>query len=117
MPVAQGSRRKKGMGIRMDKREIAVDMDMMHHGAGQMENALDKMKAEIENLFLEIEEFTGMWDGAAHEEFLKQLWLDKRKMQEFENAAEKLAECMEYARKEYQSCENAVSSIVHTVQI
>ncbi len=24
---------------------------------------------------------------------------------------------MEYAEKEYQSCENAVSSIVHTIQI
>lgn len=101
----------------MDKREIAVDTDMMYISAGQMENALDRMKADIESLFLEIEEFTGMWDGSSHEDFLKQLWQDKQKIQEFVNEAEKLAECMEYARKEYQSCENAVSSIVHTIQI
>ena len=101
----------------MDKHEIAVDTDMMHHSARGLQDALDKMKAEIESLFLEMEEFTGMWDGPAHEDFLKQLWQDKQKMQEFEKAAKKLVECMEYAGKEYQSCENAVSSIVHTIQI
>ena len=101
----------------MDKREIAVDMDMMHNSARDLQDALDKMTAEIESLFLEIEEFTAMWDGAAHEDFLRQLWQDNQKMQEFENAAQKLVECMEYAGKEYQSCENAVSSIVHTIQI
>lgn len=100
----------------MDKRKIAVDMDMMHHSARDLQDTLDKIKAEIGSMFLEIEEFTGMWDGSAHEDFLKQLWQDKQKMQEFENAAKKLVECMEYAEKEYQSCENAVSSIVHTIQ-
>ena len=101
----------------MDKHEIAVDTDMMHNSVRDLHDALDKMKAEIESLFLEIEEFTGMWDGPVHKDFLKQIWQDKQKMKEFENAAERLVEYMEYAEKEYQSCENTVSSIVHTIQI
>lgn len=101
----------------MEKRKIAVDTDMMHTSAREMQNTLDKMKAEIENLFLEIEEFTSMWDGDVHKDFLKQLRQDRQKIQEFENAAEKLTECMQYAEKEYQSCEGAVSSIIHTIQI
>lgn len=100
----------------MDKREIAVDTDMMHNSVRDLQDALDKMKAEIESMFLEIEEFTGMWDGPVHEDFLKQICQDKQKMQEFDNAAKRLVEHMEYAEKEYQSCENAVSSIVHTIQ-
>ena len=81
----------------MDKREIAVDTDMMHNSVRDLQDALDKMKV--------------------HKDFLKQIWQDKQKMKEFENAAERLVEYMEYAEKEYQSCENAVSSIVHTIQI
>ena len=53
----------------MDKREIAVDTDMMHNSVRDLQDALDKMKAEIESLFLEIEEFTGMWDGPVHKGF------------------------------------------------
>lgn len=101
----------------MDKREIAVDTDMMHHSAREMQNMLDKLKAEIESMLMETEEFTGMWDDPGREDFFKQFWQDKQKIEEFEYAAEKLVECMEYAKKEYQSCENAVFSIVHTIQI
>lgn len=101
----------------MDKREIAVDTDMMHNSARKMQNGLDKLKTEIEGMLLEIEDFSGMWDGSGREEFLRRLWQDKQKIKEFEHAAEKLTECMEYAKKEYQSCENTVSSIVRTIQI
>lgn len=101
----------------MDKREIAVDADMMYDNVREMQNALNQMKAEIERLFLEMEEFTGMWDDFSREEFLKHFWQDKQKIQEFENAAEKLTECMQDAVREYQSCENAVFSIVRTIQI
>ena len=101
----------------MDKREIAVDADMMYDNVREMQNALTQMKAEIERLFLEMEEFTSMWDDSSREEFLKHFWQDKQKIQEFEDAAEKLTECMQDAVREYQSCENAVFSIVRTIQI
>lgn len=101
----------------MDKREIAVDTDMMHSSAREMQNILDQMKSGIESLFAKMDEMSGMWDAPSHEAFLIQFRQDRQRMQEFENAAEKLTECMQYAEKEYQSCENAVSSIIHTIQI
>lgn len=101
----------------MDKREIAVDAGMMYDNVREMQNALTQLKEEIERLFLEMEEFTGMWDNPSCEEFLKHFEQDKQKMLEFESAAEKLTECMQDAVREYQSCENAVFSIVRTIQI
>lgn len=101
----------------MDIREIVVDTNALQSDISHMQSILSKAKESSESMFRSIDVLSGMWEGDSHETFLRQMEEDCRKMQELWEAVERLIECMQYADKEYTSCENAVHSIIKTIQI
>lgn len=101
----------------MDIREIAVDTNTLKNDMADMRRILDKVKERVKSMSREIEILDGMWEGASHEEAVRQNVDDCRQMQELCEMIEKMIECMQYADNEYMSCENAVHSIIKTIQI
>lgn len=101
----------------MDIREITVDTATLQNDISDIENALSKVKAYSESMFRAIDVLGGMWEGESHDAFYAQIQEDCRKMQELQKVIERLIECMQYADHEYLSCEDAVHSIINTIQI
>lgn len=101
----------------MDIREIAVDTNTLQNDISDMRRTLDKVKERSESMFRAIDILDDMWEGASHEEVVRQNAYDCQKMRELCEVIEKLIECMRYADDEYMSCENAVHSIIKTIQI
>lgn len=101
----------------MDIREIAVDINTLQNDIRDMQDALDRVKERSKRMFEELDALCGMWGGPSHEAFVRQSRDDCQKMQELWKVIERLIECMEYADKEYMSCENTVHSIIKTIQI
>ena len=101
----------------MDIREIAVDTNTLQNDIADMQGALDKVKERSRCMFDGLNALGSMWEGVSHEAFIRQSGEDCRKMQELWEVIERLIECMEYADKEYMSCENTVHSIIKTIQI
>ena len=101
----------------MDIREITVDTAILQNDINDMVSALCKVKERSEDMFREMEILGNMWEGDDHEAFLAQIQEDRCKMQELQNVIGRLIECMQYAGKEYLSCEDAVHSIINTIRI
>ena len=101
----------------MDIQEIAVDTNTLQNDIKDMKDALDEVKERAERMFDGFDALGGMWEGAAHDAFIRQGKADRQKMQELWEVIERLIECMQYADKEYLSCENTVNSIIKTIQI
>ncbi|MBD5504484.1 MAG: hypothetical protein HDR09_12340 [Lachnospiraceae bacterium] len=101
----------------MDIREITVDTAILQNDINDMVSALCKVKERSEDMFREMEILENMWEGDDHEVFLAQIQEDRCKMQELQNVIGRLIECMQYADKEYLSCEEAVHAIINTIRI
>lgn len=101
----------------MDIREIAVDTNTLQNDIKDMQDALGKVKEKSERMFDGIDALGSMWEGDSHDAFIRQESADRQKMQELWEVIERLIECMQYADKEYMSCENTVHSIIKTIQI
>ena len=101
----------------MDIREIAVDTNTLQNDIDDMRRTLDRVRERSESMFQAIDILDDMWEGTSHEEVVRQNAGDRRKMRELCEVIEKMIECMRYADDEYMSCENAVHSIIKTIQI
>lgn len=101
----------------MDIREIAVDTNLLQSDINNMRASLEKVKRKTESMFQEINALNGMWEGPAHEAFMRQFAADYQKMKELQGTIGKLIDCMQYADREYVTCENDIYSIINAVRI
>lgn len=101
----------------MNYQEIAVNTSTLQNDINEMQNALDKVKKRTERMFNEIMALEGMWEGQAHEAFERQFLIDVQNMQNLCSTINDLIGCMQYADKEYISCENSVHSIINSIKI
>ncbi len=60
-------------------------------------------------------ELDSMWDGPANEVFMAQFGQDVQYAQELCNMVQKLTECMEYAKKQYDICDGEVSALIASI--
>lgn len=97
--------------------EIAIDTSILMSDTNELKSILEKTKKQMESMFEQIVELDAMWDGLANEEFKKQFENDYQNTQNLCKTVESLIECMEYARKQYDLCENEVSDIVDAIGI
>lgn len=101
----------------MDIREITVDTVVLQNDINDMRSALGRVKERSESMFEKMEMLGSMWDEETRGAFYAQIREDNHKMQELQEVIGRLIECMQYADKEYLSCEDAVHAIINTIQI
>lgn len=101
----------------MSNQEIAINTSTLNTDINALRAALDKARKQIDDMFNDIKELDTMWDGMANDAFNKQFASDYENAQSLCKTVESLIECMEFAKQQYNACENAVSGIVDTISI
>lgn len=90
-------------GIGRDKDSIQQELE----GIGQ----------SVESLYQEMQSLGQTWEGPAWQNFQGQVASDIENMQLICEKISGFLEHMEYARTEYQKCENQVGSLVDSIRI
>ena len=101
----------------MASQEIAVNTSTLAGDIGELRTALGNAKKQLEDMFAQVTELDAMWDGPANEEFRKQFGADYENSKNLCKTVESLIACMEYAKEQYNLCENAVNGIVASISI
>ena len=111
------ARAMRGKDRRMANQEIAVNTDTLASDIAELNGALDTARKMLSDMFTQIQELDAMWDGPANDEFNRQFANDHENAEEMCKTVQSLIECMEYAKEQYNSCENQVNVIVSAINI
>ncbi|MDE7028753.1 MAG: WXG100 family type VII secretion target [Lachnospiraceae bacterium] len=99
----------------MAVKEIEVDTNTLARDIKELSEELEKATKCIQTMTEDMAELDSMWDGPANEAFMVQFGQDTQYAQELCSMVQKLTECMEYARTQYDICDNEVSSLVASI--
>ncbi len=97
--------------------EITVDTAAMAGDIQELQNALSKARRQLGEMFEQIAELDTMWDGPANQEFNRQFSNDYENSKELCNTVESIIQCIQYAKEQYNICENEVNGIVASINI
>ncbi len=101
----------------MAGQEITINTSILAGDISELKSALTNARKHLENMFAQINELDAMWDGPANEEFKKQFGIDYENTKSLCETVESLISCMEYAKEQYDLCENEVNNIVSSISI
>lgn len=101
----------------MANQEIAVNTDTLASDIAELNGALETARKVLNDMFTQIQELDAMWDGPANDEFNRQFANDHENAKGMCATVQSLIECMEYAKEQYNSCENQVNGIVSAINI
>lgn len=96
--------------IEVDTRILKGDIDIL-------KNDVSELRWEVDALQSEMTELAAMWEGRAHAAFQQQFAGDVEFMKSVFEEADQLISCMEYAKKEYDSCEGDIEQLVASIRI
>ncbi len=97
--------------------DITVNTAALVGDIDKLRGALSSARSQLEEMFGQVTELDAMWDGPANLEFNRQFGNDYENAKKLCAAAESLLACMEYARDQYNQCENEVSSVVAAIAL
>lgn len=101
----------------MANREIAVNTSTLTGDINELRTALGNARAYLTEMFNQLGELDLMWDGPANDAFKKQFANDYENAKNLCNTIDSLLRNMEYAKEQYNACENEISSIVSAISI
>lgn len=101
----------------MSAKEITVNTSTLTGDIEELRETLLTANAQLEEMFNRVKELDTMWDGPANSEFNLQFSNDYENAKNICKTVESLLECMEFAKNEYNSCENEVNTIVSAISI
>lgn len=101
----------------MSAKEITVNTSTLTGDIEELRETLLSANAQLEEMFNRVKELDTMWDGPANSEFNLQFSNDYENAKNICKTVESLLECMEFAKNEYNSCENEVNTIVSAISI
>lgn len=96
---------------------IEIDTEQLKRDTQELIENRNHAEAALKEMIQEIEELNTMWSGKANRAFRVQFTNDVTQMNELLDKMDKLADCMEYAEREYVKCENEVRSMVDSIRI
>ena len=101
----------------MANQEITVNTDTLASDIAELTSRLNMARRMLTDMFAQIQELDAMWDGPANNEFNRQFANDHESAKGLCQTVESLINCMEYAKEQYNSCENQVNGIVSAINI
>lgn len=101
----------------MANQEISINTDSLSTDIEELNRTLAMAGKELDVMFEQIRELDAMWEGPANEMFNRQFANDYENAKGMCVTVQSLIECMQYAREQYNSCENQVNSIVSAINI
>ena len=97
--------------------EITVDTFTLAGDIEELQNTLLSVRRQLSDMFNQVTELDAMWDGPANSEFNRQFANDYENSRELCNTVESIIQCMQYAKEQYNLCENEVNGIVASINI
>ena len=97
--------------------EIEINTEMLASDIEQLQENLKSIEDNLNEMYEAVHHLDNMWDGPANQAFNTQFNHDRSDMTELCNTIQKIINCMDYAKKEYNSCEADVSSIIASISI
>ena len=97
--------------------EITVDTAALTGDIEELQNALLEVRRQLREMFEQVAELDTMWDGPANQEFNRQFFNDYENSRELCDTVESIIQCMQYAKEQYNICENEVNGIVASINI
>lgn len=97
--------------------EITIDTAVLAGDIEELRNALSEVRRQLEEMFEQVAELDTMWDGPANQEFNRQFSNDYENSRELCDTVESVIQCMQYAKEQYNICENEVNGIVASINI
>lgn len=96
---------------------IQIDTNRLNSTISDMDVNMNNMNTLINQIYSEIAELDGMWDGSANNAFNVQFQKDSEEFKRICNEISKFIDKMEFAKTEYNKCENKVDEIVRSIRI
>lgn len=97
--------------------KIAVNTTVLSKDIEVLQQQLDVVKSDLNKMYNAVQVLNGMWDGPTNKVFNNQFTRDRKDMFELCNTIQKIINCMEYAKKEYDTCEANVYNIIASISI
>lgn len=94
-----------------------VDTGILRQNTDDFSQQLNKMRSLFDDMFDGVNSLDSMWAGKAHDAFKTQFAADKETCEAFCKSVDEYIECLDYAKKEYDDCENKVHAAVDAVKI
>lgn len=98
-------------------REITINTSALSGDINELRGALASAKSQLEEMFGHVRELDAMWDGPANEAFNRQFVNDYENAKQLCQTVEEMLNCMEFAKNQYDLCENEVGGIVSAIAI
>lgn len=98
-------------------KEIGINTSTLASDIDGLKFVLAKAKMQLEEMFNQVIELDTMWDGPANAEFVRQFGIDYENGKSMCSTVASLIESMEYARDQYNICENEVHGIVSAISV
>lgn len=101
----------------MEIKEITVDTSSLAGDVGELQTALSAVETQLKNMFEQVTELDAMWDGPANDEFNRQFANDYENSKKLCETVRSIIDSMQYAREQYDICENEVNAIISAIAI
>ena len=96
---------------------IEVNIQTLEQDIEEMKELVKSIRGDMKSMFQSVEELDAMWQGVAHDEFIKQLMLDG---QIFADVCEAIDEIIDSASKavvSYRNCESAIGEEIKRIKV
>lgn len=99
----------------MANKEIEIETNTLASDINELTSELEVAKKYIQTMASDMTELDAMWDGPANEVFMMQFDHDVQYAEEICGMLKNLIGCMEFAKKQYDSCESEVRSLIASI--
>lgn len=96
---------------------IEISTPWLDNDITRMQEQLDNLVAAKNQVYRRLESLNSMWEGAAQYIFINQTRIDETVLQGLVNNLNNLIECMQYAKSEYERCNDEVNSKIAGIRL
>lgn len=101
----------------MNIQEITVNTSTLSSDIQALRSALQNARKQLDDMFEQIHQLGGMWEGTAHDTLNAQFTNDYQYSKNLCSMVESLLECMESAKTQYNTCEDSVNGVVQSIRL
>lgn len=94
-----------------------VNTGSLSADTGRIQESVKSVKDLKEKIADNVQSMSTMWEGTAHQRFQTQYAKDDQSIKELCDILDELVDCLIYARKEYDNCEDSVGDIVRSIRV
>ena len=99
----------------MAANELEVNINALSNDITRLNEIASNLRNKSLRMFEELEALDAMWEGDAHDTFRMQVVNDKACMDELLRTVSSIIEYMNYAKQEYEMCEDAVNNEISSI--